>query len=277
MRGNFRKILLAGLLLSLPVLLYLAGTGWQAKPPLSWYSRTVWVLTAPLIRGIRSVEEGLSGSWRHYIFLVRTEARNQQLNRNLQKLELEKTFWESVANENKRLTSLLDFKARLPFETLAARILSYPPLDDFRQMVVDRGRADGVERGAVVVVPEGLVGWVTSVQEKESVVLLIVDPTSVVEGRVVRSGARGLINGRGMNVSLERKLFIGALEYWDQSLEVEEGDRIVTSGLDGVFPPDLPIGTVRNLRRPREGLFLEGEVIPAVSFQKLREVLIVKR
>ena len=125
--------------------------------------------------------------------------------------------------------------------------------------------------------PDGLVGQVSRVFGSYSQVLLIIDPTSAVDGQIEKTDSRGLVVGKVMSLGLKRDLFIGAFEYLSQSTVIEEGTRVVTSGLDGIFPPGILVGTVGGSKKKKYDVFQQAEVIPAVDFNKLREVLVLKQ
>ena len=269
------KILGALLLTALPLFLYLKVSD---EPPAvyRWYERAALRVVSPFFQISRAIQQGVGGVARRYFFLTGVARENEGLRKLVDALQIKRSFYEGVARENERLTALVEFRKKLPLETLAARVLSCPPLGEFRIITVDRGEQEGVRRGAAVMVPQGLVGRVIRVGGRFSEILLLTDPTSAVDARAVRTGARGLVTGEGIEIGLDRRLFIGALEFWDRTEVVAEGDFLVTSGLDGLFPPDLPIGTVREVRKGKYEVFQEGKVIPQVDFNQLREVLIVK-
>lgn len=260
-------------MLAFPFFLYLKG--YRELPGLaSWYGRLAVGVVSPFLRLSRAVQEGASRVVRRYFFLVGTERENEALRKLVEATEMRRFFLDGIARENERLAGLVEFQKRLPFQTVAARVLAYPPLSEFRLMTVDRGEESGIRRGAPVLAPQGLVGRVIRVQGNSSEVLLLTDPTSAVDARAVRTGARGLVVGKETDLRLNRRLFIGALEFWERSQEVGDGDLLVTSGLDGVFPADIPIGIVQDRKKGKYEVFQEGKVLPAVDFHKLREVLI---
>ena len=275
LRPSFRKILVALLLMALPWSVYLRAS---KHPPESfaWYERVSLAVVSPFLRGIHWWEDLILNLGHHTIFLLHTERENEILRAQLSDAKLKEGFFNSLRAENERLTRLIGVQQRLPYLTLVAKVLSVPPLGEFRLLVVDRGEADGVVRGAAVLTPDGLVGRILRVEKNSAQVLRIDDPTSAVDARIERTGARGLVVGLETDLGLDRRLFLGAMEYWDRNQEVADGDQVVTSGLDHAFPPDLVIGKATAVRKGSYEVFLEGKIIPAVDFNKLREVLIVK-
>jgi rod shape-determining protein MreC len=118
-----------------------------------------------------------------------------------------------------------------------------------------------------VVTPIGLLGRVVSVTARTAKVLLLTDPNSGVDVLVQRTRARGIVSG-----SLESGTI---LKYVKRTEDIQEGDRLITSGVDGVFPKGLWVGTVVKVRKQSLGLFQHVEVLPAVNFARAEEVLVV--
>ncbi|MBI2981177.1 MAG: rod shape-determining protein MreC [Deltaproteobacteria bacterium] len=272
---KYRFILLCVGFISIPGFLYYQSFHGAADPP-RWDQRFfVWILS-PLFQSVRSIQDEVARNARRYVYLVETEKRNEALEAELKQYQLKEFFCEGISKENDRLLSLVNFQKRLPFSSIAARVIGFSPVGEFQVLTVDRGEEIGVRRGAAVLSEQGLIGRVIRVFPRQAQVLLITDPTSVVDAEIKRNGARGLIVGKGISIGFSREVFVGAFELWEGSQEVQEGDLLVTSGMDGVFPKEIPIGTAKHLRKGEHDVFLEGELLPFVDFYKLREVLIIQ-
>jgi rod shape-determining protein MreC len=118
-----------------------------------------------------------------------------------------------------------------------------------------------------VVTPLGVVGQVVSVTARSAKVLLITDPNSGVDVLVQRTRSRGIVSG-----SLENGTI---LKYVKRSEDIQVGDRLITSGLDGIFPKGMMVGTVIKVRKQNLGLFQYIEVMPAVTSARAEEVMAV--
>ena len=118
-----------------------------------------------------------------------------------------------------------------------------------------------------VVTPLGVVGRVVDVAARSAKVLLLTDPNSGIDVMVQRTRARGIVSG-----SLENGT---VLKYIKRTEDVQVGDRLITSGLDGVFLKGLMVGTVTKVRKESLGLFQVIEVMPAVSLARTEIVLVV--
>jgi len=149
---------------------------------------------------------------------------------------------------------------------LAAVVISKDPFLWFKSVIIDKGKADGIERGVPVVVPEGIAGLVTDVSYLYSKVLLIIDQNCAVDSLIQRTRVRGIIKGKS-----DRCLF----EYVLRKHGIIEGDTVISSGLDGIFPKGLRVGIVSEVTHMSPGIFQQITVTPYVDFQKLEEVLVI--
>jgi rod shape-determining protein MreC len=168
---------------------------------------------------------------------------------------------------NRRLQQLLDFRAELPNSAITATIIASSATSWFQSCVLNKGSADGVRKGMAVVTPLGVVGKVVAVTGGTAKVLLLTDPNSGIDVLVQRTRSRGIVSG-----SLESGT---VLKYIKRSEDVQEGDRLVTSGLDNIFPKGLLVGTVIRVRKQNRGLFQSVEVWPAVQAARVEEVLVI--
>jgi rod shape-determining protein MreC len=185
-------------------------------------------------------------------------------------LELEQQRLREVEGEAVRLRKLLGF-AEQPGERryVGARVIGVRLATVGRQLLtVDRGSDDGVAPMMPVVVAEGVVGRVHAVAGHSADVLVLTDLNSSVAVRVERTRARANVRGMG-------KPDLCRLDYALRVEDVIEGDPLVTSGTDGVFPRGLPVGKVTQLDRRQHGLFLDARVVPAVDVTRLEEVLVL--
>jgi rod shape-determining protein MreC len=135
-------------------------------------------------------------------------------------------------------------------------------------LTIDRGADAGVARTMPVVIADGVVGRVHSVAGATADVLVLTDRNSSIAVRVERTRVRANVRGLG-------KPGAAKLDYALRTEDMIEGDLLVTSGTDGVFPPGLPVGKVTSLERNVHGLFQEAVVVPAVDVTRLEELLVV--
>ena len=191
------------------------------------------------------------------------EMRTQLANRLLQLAQL-----ESSGTENEHLRRMLDFKERIPYELIAAEVIGTSLDPGVRGVLVNCGRKDGVVNNQAVLSPEGIVGRVYLTGERSASVQLIIDPNIGVAGRLLRSRESGIVHSSSQN-SL-------TLDGIPITAAVEIGDTVVTSGMDGVFPPDIPIGTTVRVTPASNGWLWNVEVTPIVEFGRLEQVFLVR-
>jgi rod shape-determining protein MreC len=185
-------------------------------------------------------------------------------------LELDRQQLLAERAEAARLRKLLDFAKEQPERRYAgARVIGVRLGTTGRQLLtVDKGTADGIARMMPVVVAEGVVGRVHAVTASSADVLVLTDLNSSIAVRVERTRARANVRGLGKPDGAK-------LEYALRTEDMIEGDLLVTSGTDGVFPRGLPVGKVTQLNRSGHGLFQDARVVPAVDVTRLEEVLVV--
>ena len=199
-----------------------------------------------------------------------SEAKTSGCGKRIQNLEIERQKLLEAEATNRQLKQLLDFRSHLiPPGAITATIIANSAASWFQSCLIDKGSADGVRKGMAVVTPLGVVGQVVAVTPRAAKVLLLTDPNSGIDVLVQRTRSRGIVSG-----SLENGI---VLKYMKRSEDVQEGDRLITSGMDGVFPKGLMVGTVIKVLKQHLGLFQFVEVLPAVQTPRIENVLVVDR
>jgi rod shape-determining protein MreC len=226
----------------------------------------MWILRPLQIAGQGSAN-WFKGFRNHYDTLAGFRSENERLRKRLQTLEVERQRLLEAEATNRHLQQLLDFRNELPSGAITATIIASSASSWFQSCVISKGSADGVRKGMAVVTPLGVVGKVVAVTGRTAKVLLLTDPNSGIDVLVQRTRSRGIVSG-----SLESGT---VLKYIKRSEDVQEGDRLVTSGLDSGFPKGLLVGTVIRVRKQNRGLFQSVEVWPAVQAARVEEVLVV--
>src|SRR5207247_9702217 len=153
-------------------------------------------------------------------------------------------------------------------ELLTARVIGRDATGLARTLTIDRGESAGVARGAAALAPAGVVGQVFLVSRHAARVLLVSDHNSGVDVLVQRTRARGIVQG-----TIEAGC---VLKYVKRTEDVQVGDELVTSGMDGIFPKGLPVGRVVAIDKRGQGLFQSAEVAPRVDVDQLEEILVTR-
>jgi rod shape-determining protein MreC len=173
-----------------------------------------------------------------------------------------------VEKENARLRGLMKLEARVPVDATAAEVL-YSSRDPFTQkLFVDKGEAAGVQAGRAVIDSIGVVGQVTRVYPYMSEVTLVTDKDHAVPVKVERSGVRTVMYGAGAARPPE-------LRYLSPSVEIEPGDLLVTSGIDGTYPPGLAVAEIVTLERDAGQMFARITARPLAGVDRSGHLLVL--
>lgn len=261
------RTVLLGLLLLLTALLWYSVSLSQKKET-SFFETLVLRTTGPVQSAFTELIQGAADIWTGYLDLVDTEQENRRLQEENRLLQSELSRLEEVSLENQRLRRLLEFKETQTVKTLPARVIAEDATSWFRTVVIDKGYEDGVNEGQPVVAAAGVVGRVLRNGPRESRVLLITDAASAVAALVQDSRSRGVCRGQGRTLAFDFVL---------RKESLEPGEAVITSGMGGIFPKGLLIGHVSSIDRAEFGLFQAVEVVPAVDFSRLEEVLVLLR
>ena len=207
------------------------------------------------------------GIWGHYFFLVSVSEQNDDLKKTLNYAIEKNNQWHEFELANIRLRNLLKFQKSLANRVVAAEVIGKDPSAWFKTVIIDKGKADGLQKGLPVVLPQGIAGQVIEVSDHYSKVMLIIDRNSAVDALVQRSRARGIIKG----ASADKCRF----EFVLRKNDVQVGDTVVASGFDGVYPKGLRIGQISDLSERNSDIFYKITVTPFVDYEKLEEVLVI--
>jgi rod shape-determining protein MreC len=270
---KFRDIMLGVALLGVPALFLQSGLKNIHSPgSLNPVDRILLRVTAPIQATITGAISGVHQGWRRYVFLVGVERDNEQLRAENNKLKVDLREAGRSVSRLTHLEKLLGFRAARGVETIGVRVIGRDasPFVRVLRVKIDRG-APALKAGLPVVTADGVVGRVGRTPfGAYADVKLAVDPHSAIDVVIQRTGGRGVLRGiDGTN------RYACRIDYLLRQEEVKAGDLVVTSGVAGVFPKDLPVGRISRVTRRTYGLYQEVEVTPAVDFSSLREMLVI--
>lgn len=205
-------------------------------------------------------------SWLIDLSSVRNE--NRMLREQNLRLSLELVKLREERLENIRLRNLLAFKSKMIYPYIPAEVVARDPGRLLNSILINVGRKDGVEERMAVVNSDGLVGKVLTAYSESSIVQLLQDRNCRVSAVVQRpERAQGIVRCEDGKFYLQDAPLRSAIEV---------GDVVVSSGIGGIFPPDLLIGTVEELGQDQTGLFREVILKPGVDFSSLEEVFVLQ-
>lgn len=192
---------------------------------------------------------------------------NQWLRRQNAKLLIENSRLQEALLENRRLRDLLNFKEESALDLIPAKVIGTQEHGFINSIILDAGRADSLQKNMAVVTAQGLVGKIFSVGEHYSVAQLLLDRNFRASAMVQRSRINGIIRWRQ-----GERLELGEIPVRS---DVRPNDVVVTSTVSSIFPSGILIGKVKRVEP--EDMFLQIDVRPAVDFNKLEEVFIVRK
>ncbi|MDB5108605.1 MAG: rod shape-determining protein MreC [Candidatus Binatus sp.] len=269
MRGTFlwrnRVLLTSSLLLILS--LHFISTGVHPGDLAARPQALVLEAVRPLDAAFAHLTEGGSALYNDYLNLVHVREENARLKVELAKVISDRARLAELEAENRHLSELLELKDVLGLRAVAANVIGSDASGLSHTLILNSGTFNGLRPGMAVLSNSGVVGKIIAASPNASRVLLIDDHNSALDGFDQRSRARGIVAGL-----VDDGLI---LKYVDRSQDIHSGDPIVTSGLDGIFPRGLLVGTIKSVHREGPGLFLSVAIAPAVEFRSLEQVMVV--
>lgn len=223
---------------------------------------------AEIQRAVSGGAGGVSKLWEDYVGLVSVEEENDALRREVAQLQLEVQQERALGQRVRGLEELLEMRREVTFSSVGARVIGGDATPYFRTITIDRGLGDGVRYDSAVLSPDGVVGRVVrNPGARASRVQLLIDRNAAAGALIERNRVAGLVRG---DDNLLRMEYVSNLD------DVREGDVVVTSGTDGIYPKGFPIGEVELVERGA-GLYKTIHVRPAVAFSDLEDVLVLVR
>jgi rod shape-determining protein MreC len=226
------------------------------------------VVTYPLQMAASTPADVVRNASRYFGTLIDVQLENADLRRHQLGAGERLLRFEHLEQENAHLRELLQMSRRVETRTIAADILYNAPDPFARKVILDRGAQQGVEPGLAVVDANGVIGQVTRVHPIQAEVTLLTDRNQSIPVSVVRNGVRGVLYGVGRGM-LEMRHVLA-------DVDIQPGDQLVTSGLDGVFVPGLPVATVTRVDRDADA-FARIECEPLAAIERSVQVLVVGR
>ena len=222
----------------------------------------------PVQRAVEMPIEAVAWVGRYFADKARLAEENEDLRERLIAQAPVVGAYSELRDENARLKTLLDLQARYGGAATAAEVL-YTGRDPFTQkLFVDKGTHAGLASGEAVIDDRGVVGQVTRVFPYMAEVTLVTDKDQAVPVKVERSGVRSVLYGNGTGRAPE-------LRFTAPSADVRVGDRLVTSGIDGTYPPNLPVAEVMDIERDTGQMFARIAVKPLAGVDRSMQVLVL--
>ena len=215
-----------------------------------------------------SAVDSVRGVFHNYVWLRGARTENETLRRQVVELGGQLEEQRARAAQVVMLEEALALRQSLPIETITARVIAGDPTPGFPAVTIDRGSADGIRANMAVIAPRGVVGRIYGrLEEHAAQVQLIVGRSAGAAAYLERTGAGGNVIGGAQDPPLR-------LDDVPNLVDVQLGDLVLTSGLDGIFPRGYTLGRVERAERG-SGTYREIAVRPTVDFSNLQYVLVV--
>lgn len=211
----------------------------------------------------------LRRGWRRYGVVLGVGEENARLRHELARLAEENLQLREALVASGRLERIAEMRDDFEVPMLPSELVGSDVSPWFRSVLLDRGRSDGVRSGMPVVSEDGLVGLVVATSQHAAKAMLLLDRQTAIDGTIQRSRARGIVRGRGEEI-LE-------FEFVARGGDVRVGDVVITSGLDGLHPKGLRIGTIVAVEEGGTKLLHTASVEPAVDFGRLEQAFVMLR
>ncbi len=258
----------------LVTLLLLIAMGITAKETgnFKWLENAGNVIVTPFQTFFTFCENSLKDFSSNFTDAEKLNKENKKLQEQIDKLENDNRNLTAYKSENKELRDMLKLKDQFKnYKTLGANIISKDLGNWFNVFNIDRGSSDNINVNTPVITNKGVVGKVTENLTYSSKVLSIIDPDSSLSGIISKSLDYVIVSG---DINLESE-GLCRIDQIPIDLDLSVGDTIETSGIGGIFPKGLLIGTVKEIVRGKSELERYAIIQPAVDFRRLQEVFVL--
>ena len=257
-------ILILAIFLIASVLLSNSLTASQLR---SFLERTTLAVTTPIQKGVTATMRNIVGVWDHYIFLANSSKKNVELKKELKEERFLNSLLMEELEKYRRVENLLSINPVAIKTVRVATVVAWDSTSLAQTLVIDKGANQKVANGMPVITHDGLVGRTVVTTSNSARVLMMTDARSAVDAFLQGSRVRSMVVGQNRKKALIRYLPLDA--------DVKEGDVLISSGLGGVYPKGLRLGTVSQLKKGSDRLFYEAEMTPSADFSRIEEVLVV--
>lgn len=233
-------------------------------------------IITPIQRVFYNAGEYISGTFNSIASISKLKEENMNLKKEITKLKRENMYYEDIISRTEYLRNEWILENNSKFNLVKAEIIGKNPGNWFDRFIINKGLKDGIKNGDTIIqginvegeiIEEGLIGRVVEVGDTWAKVISIIDEGSNVSFKVIRTQDGGVLSG-SVNGKLSGYLF-------DSKADVVKGDKLVTSGLGGVFSKGIYIGEINEVTKTSEDLMKKIEIEPAIDFKKIDNVFVV--
>ena len=263
------KILIAIAVFLVGIMAYAGANGRLTAAPQELLS----VAAAPFQRAAAAVSSGVASLWENYADIDAILEENQQLSEENASLRSQMVDYDKLKAENEAYKALESIQSQRPEMTcLSGFVIGRDPLDSFYGFTLDRGSLDGVAVNDAVISDEGyLIGMVVEAGATSCKVMTILHPSFNAAGVISRTRENGIITGSA-DYAADGQCVLTNL---DRATEARKGDQVITTGLGGVFPANLLVGTVQEVVPEQSGKSSSAVILPGADPRTVKHVFII--
>ncbi|MBE6788724.1 MAG: rod shape-determining protein MreC [Ruminococcaceae bacterium] len=267
-KGKIFKVIVAVVALLIGIMVYQAASGGFASLP----EAVVGTVVTPIVKISSGISDSVAGFFNSILSAKDIEKENKELKSELSEAYEKLSDYEKYKNENERLKEMLGIKEDHPdYKMEAASVIGRDSASAFGKFTVNKGSLNGIELNAPVITDDGLVGIVTHVGPTYSVVTTILDPEINIGIYNSRTRETGVVSG-SVDLSDDGKTKLRLLP---RDTALLRGDIIETSGIGGMFPSGILLGTVDSINAENSGVSMYAEIRPIVDVTRVSDVVIV--
>lgn len=267
-KGKAFKAICCLLALIIGMMIYQAASGNYASLP----EAVVGTVVSPVVKVSSVISDKVAGFFNSILSAGDTQRENEELKKELSEAYKDLSDLEKYKNENEHLKKFLEIKEQNPdYKLESAMVIGRDSSSQFGSFTVDKGSMVGIKVNSPVITHEGLVGIVSHVGPTYSVVTTILDPKINVGAYNSRTQATGVVGGEASLYSNGKT----KLRLLPRDTALLSGDIIETSGIGGMFPAGILIGTVDSIKAENSGVSMYAEISPIVDVEKVSNVMII--
>ncbi|MBQ2696306.1 MAG: rod shape-determining protein MreC [Clostridia bacterium] len=254
-------------------ILILMGISFATSGSSSASGNIVGTVLSPVQKFFSSIGNGVGGFFDFVFDMKNFQQENLELKDEVNRLSARVRELEAFGKENERLRQMLELKeAETERDIVCCEVIAKDPGNWFYSFTIDKGKGDGLKVDDTVMSGYGLVGRITEVGPNWAKVVTIIDSESSVGALVSRTQDLAIVDG-DLYLADDGKC---KLNYLTKDTSLVLGDTIVTSGLGGVYPEGILIGTVSEIKSDSMGYSQYAVIDTAVNFEKIQEVMVIR-
>ena len=260
-----------GVIITIIVLILLVFLSNLQIEKISYVENTFSKIVMPIQSGFTYIKNKLQGNNEYFSSLETTKKENSELKQKNNELEERLRQLEMIESENKTLKEYLNLSELYKqYKTVPAYIINKDTSNYSKVFVINVGSKSGIEKNMTVIAAEGLVGHVISVTDETAKVQTIIDSSNIVSATLENSSDNVICRGL-----LENRKLKGT--YVSTTTTLSQGEKVYTSGMGGIYPKGIYIGTIKNISETKNITDRYFELETAVDFDNLETVLVIKQ